>query len=187
MNGVRYGHVIDPRTGWPASGVMSASVIASSAAAADALSTAFLIGGPALAERYCASHPGVLAIVTPDDERRGWSASTPDLKVGPTMAARIGPIGGRRPAVMTLSSFQQLALVLLRTSIGWHFAYEGYFKLLYPAWSRGGAPLDRFSSLGYLRGATGPLADLPLVRAARMDSVYRHGGRRSRCSSLACF
>jgi thiamine biosynthesis lipoprotein len=65
-DGVRYGHVIDPRTGWPASGVVSASVITSSAASADALSTAFLIGGAALAERYCAAHPGVLAIVTPD-------------------------------------------------------------------------------------------------------------------------
>jgi thiamine biosynthesis lipoprotein len=67
MDGVRYGHVIDPRTGWPASGVLSASVITSSGATADALSTAFMIGGPGLAERYCAHHPGVLAIITPDE------------------------------------------------------------------------------------------------------------------------
>ncbi len=67
LNGVRYGHVIDPRTGWPASGVLSASVIASSAARADALSTAFLIGGLGLAREYCASHADVLAIVTPAD------------------------------------------------------------------------------------------------------------------------
>ena len=66
-DGTRYGHVIDPRTGWPAAGVLSASVIASSAALADALSTAFLIGGAELAERYCAEHPNVMAIVTPDD------------------------------------------------------------------------------------------------------------------------
>jgi thiosulfate dehydrogenase [quinone] large subunit len=50
--------------------------------------------------------------------------------------------------------------VLLRTLIGWHFAYEGYFKLLYPAWTRAGAPLDRFTSAGYLRNAAGPFADL---------------------------
>ena len=68
-DGVRYGHVIDPRTGWPAAGVVSASVVTSSAAAADALSTAFFIAGPALAERYCAAHPGVLAIVTSDAPR----------------------------------------------------------------------------------------------------------------------
>jgi FAD:protein FMN transferase len=61
---VRYGHVIDPRTGWPASGIESVSVIAPSAAVADALSTAFFIGGPELAERYCAAHPDVMALVT---------------------------------------------------------------------------------------------------------------------------
>jgi FAD:protein FMN transferase len=66
-DGTRYGHVIDPRTGWPASGVLSASVVTASAADADALSTAFLVGGLELAERYCADHPGVLALVTPDD------------------------------------------------------------------------------------------------------------------------
>ncbi len=64
IDGVRYGHVIDPRTGWPARGVASASVIASSAAVADALSTAFLIGGVDLAERYCATHPDVVALIT---------------------------------------------------------------------------------------------------------------------------
>ena len=64
VDGTRYGHVIDPRTGCPASGVTSASVIASSAAVADALSTAFLIGGIELAQRYCAEHRDVVAIVT---------------------------------------------------------------------------------------------------------------------------
>lgn len=70
IDGQRYGHIIDPRTGWPASGVLSASVITSSAAEADALSTAFLIGGVELAERYCEQHADVLAIITPDDEDR---------------------------------------------------------------------------------------------------------------------
>jgi len=66
-SGRRYGHVIDPRTGWPAKGVVSASVVASDAARADALSTAFLIGEIDLAERYCAEHQDVLALITPDD------------------------------------------------------------------------------------------------------------------------
>jgi len=70
VDGVRYGHVIDPRSGWPATGVLSASVIAIDAASADALSTAFLIGGPALAQRYCSKHPDVLALITPDDGSR---------------------------------------------------------------------------------------------------------------------
>jgi len=66
-NGVRYGHVIDPRTGWPAHGVLSASVVTSDAETADALSTAFLIGGVALADRYCRDHIGVFAFITLDD------------------------------------------------------------------------------------------------------------------------
>jgi FAD:protein FMN transferase len=67
IDGRRYGHVLDPRTGWPAAGVLSASVVCASAADADALSTAFLVGGPELARRYCDQHPEVLALVTPDD------------------------------------------------------------------------------------------------------------------------
>jgi thiamine biosynthesis lipoprotein len=66
-DGQRYGHVIDPRTGWPTAGVVSVTVVADGAARADALSTAFLVGGLDLARRYCASHPETLALVTPDD------------------------------------------------------------------------------------------------------------------------
>ena len=53
---------------------------------------------------------------------------------------------------------QQVALVGLRTLIGWHFFYEGYVKLLHPAWSRDGQPLPPWTSAGYLKTATGPLA-----------------------------
>ena len=69
-DGRRYGHVIDPRSGWPAEGVVSATVVASDAATADALSTAFLVSGADLARRYCAEHQNVLAIITPDDGAR---------------------------------------------------------------------------------------------------------------------
>jgi len=68
-DGRRLGHVLDPRTGWPASGVLSASVVAGDAATADALSTAMLVGGVALAEAYCAAHPGTLVLVTTEDHR----------------------------------------------------------------------------------------------------------------------
>ena len=86
VDGRRYGHVIDPRTGWPASGVLSASVIASSAAEADALSTAFLIGGLDLAERYCEQHDDVLTIITPDDEGRV------PLTIGSYPGATVDPV-----------------------------------------------------------------------------------------------
>lgn len=67
VDGRRFGHVIDPRTGWPTDAMLSASVVCASAADADALSTAFLVGGPAMTERYCNQHPGVLALLTPND------------------------------------------------------------------------------------------------------------------------
>src|SRR5262245_19478532 len=54
----------------------------------------------------------------------------------------------------------RLALIGLRVLIGWHFLYEGYFKLLRPAWGPNGAALVVWSAAGYLRVATGPLADL---------------------------
>ena len=66
VDGTRYGHVIDPRTGWPARGVASASVITGDATRADALSTAFLIGGPELARHYCDAHPETMAVLLSD-------------------------------------------------------------------------------------------------------------------------
>jgi thiosulfate dehydrogenase [quinone] large subunit len=58
-----------------------------------------------------------------------------------------------------MRSVQQLTLILMRTLIGWHFLYEGYTKLLQPAWNRTGAPVAAWSSAGYLKAATGPLAE----------------------------
>ncbi|MEP7343555.1 MAG: FAD:protein FMN transferase [Acidobacteriota bacterium] len=62
-DGKRYGHIIDPRTGWPAESVAGVTVVTSSAAVADALATGFYVGGRALAERYCAAHPGTLVVM----------------------------------------------------------------------------------------------------------------------------
>jgi thiamine biosynthesis lipoprotein len=64
------GHVLDPRTGRPAEGVRSASVLASEAAVADALSTAFLVGGPSLASAFCAARPGTMALLVLDGKPR---------------------------------------------------------------------------------------------------------------------
>lgn len=59
-----------------------------------------------------------------------------------------------------LSSPQQFALVALRTLIGWHFLYEGYYKFALPGWSADGTRLGAWTSAGYLKAATGPLAVL---------------------------
>jgi len=57
--GKRYGHILDPRTGMPAEGVFSVSVVAPTAAEADALATAFYVMGSAEAERFCVDRPDV--------------------------------------------------------------------------------------------------------------------------------
>lgn len=59
-----------------------------------------------------------------------------------------------------LTSPQQIALIALRMLIGWHFLYEGYYKLMLPGWSSDGKPLAAWTSAGYLKAATGPLAPL---------------------------
>jgi thiamine biosynthesis lipoprotein len=66
-DGTRYGHVLDPRTGQPAAGILTATAIADDAATADALATAFFVGGFALARRYCNAHPRTVAILVADD------------------------------------------------------------------------------------------------------------------------
>lgn len=47
-----------------------------------------------------------------------------------------------------MDSQRNIPLVLMRIVIGSHFLYEGLTKLLYPGWT----------SVGYLKGSTGPLA-----------------------------
>lgn len=58
-NGRRLGHLLDPRLGWPAAGVEQVSVVAPTAAEADALSTAFFVLGPAATARVCRSRPDI--------------------------------------------------------------------------------------------------------------------------------
>jgi len=63
--GRRYGHILDPRTGWPAEPLLSATAFAPTAAEADALSTAFFVNGVEKTTRYCDNHSGIGAILIP--------------------------------------------------------------------------------------------------------------------------
>jgi thiamine biosynthesis lipoprotein len=66
--GRRLGHILDPRTAWPAEGIASASVTAPTAAEADALATAFFILGMEGARAYCARRPEIGAVMLPDGD-----------------------------------------------------------------------------------------------------------------------
>jgi FAD:protein FMN transferase len=63
VDGKVYGHIIDPRSGEPAQGPASVTVLAPSAAMADALSTAFYLLGPQAAAAYVADHPEVGVVI----------------------------------------------------------------------------------------------------------------------------
>ena len=57
-----YGHILDPRTGEPALGPASVTVLAPSAAEADALSTAFYLLGTEATAAFVSDHPEIGAI-----------------------------------------------------------------------------------------------------------------------------
>ncbi len=63
IDGQIYGHIIDPRTGEPARGPASVTVLAPTAALADALSTAFYLLGPDATRDFIANHPEVGAVI----------------------------------------------------------------------------------------------------------------------------
>jgi FAD:protein FMN transferase len=67
--GKRYGHILDPRTGWPAESFLSVTVIASTALEADVLSTAFYVMGLDNALRYCEDRQEIGAILVPPPTR----------------------------------------------------------------------------------------------------------------------
>lgn len=66
--GRRYGHVIDPRSGYPASRSITAAVVSSSATDGDALSTALLTLGPEWLPDLERMYPGIGALVASEDE-----------------------------------------------------------------------------------------------------------------------
>lgn len=69
--GKRYGHILDPRTGWPAEGVLSSTAITPSAATADALATAFYVMGVEATREYCERHPDVAAVLVVPGSKHG--------------------------------------------------------------------------------------------------------------------
>ena len=68
LEGKRYGHILDPRSGWPVEGMLSVLVLAPTAAEADALSTAFFVIGVENARAYCHNRSEVSALLIPPPE-----------------------------------------------------------------------------------------------------------------------
>ncbi len=70
--GRRYGHILDPRSGQPAEGVLAVSVVAPTAAEADALSTAFYVLGPQWARDCCRQYPAIAMVMFCPAEGNRW-------------------------------------------------------------------------------------------------------------------
>jgi thiamine biosynthesis lipoprotein len=92
--GQRYGHILDPRSGWPARGVLSVSTLASTAAEADALSTAFYVMGPEAAAAYCQTHPEIgFVMICPGERAGSLSTHVGGLEAGQWIEAEEPPPG----------------------------------------------------------------------------------------------
>lgn len=73
--GKTYGHIIDPRTGWPSeSDVLSASVIAPDCMTADALATAIMVGGSEFGKQLITSRPELEGVIITENggEKETW-------------------------------------------------------------------------------------------------------------------
>lgn len=83
-DGRRFSHTIDPATGWPAdNGLLSATVLAPTAAYADALATAFLVLGAAQTQAFLSTYPslGLDVLLMSDDGQGGYDVwSTPGFE-----------------------------------------------------------------------------------------------------------
>lgn len=80
FQGKRYHHIIDTRTGYPATGARSVTVIARDPAVADAYATAFFILGPHQAGEIAGRVPGV-AFILIDGQGRTWRGGPLDTFV----------------------------------------------------------------------------------------------------------
>lgn len=72
--GMRYGHILDPRTGRPSPATASVTVVGASGTRADALSTALLVMGRDAAAAFARDHPdvGVLWLDPGPNGVRAW-------------------------------------------------------------------------------------------------------------------
>lgn len=106
FRGRRYGHVIDPRSGYPAGEFLSLSVLTPQAADADAIATGLFVGGRAMILRNIAHSPapdivapGVITVAAAEREGsvevEAWNV--PEGVWQPTEGAEDGGLAGEMP------------------------------------------------------------------------------------------
>jgi thiamine biosynthesis lipoprotein len=73
VDGTRYHHILDPKTGKPARELISVTVVAENSAIADILSTSFFILGKEKSMAYLEKHPNIKAVFVTSDKRICYS------------------------------------------------------------------------------------------------------------------
>jgi len=71
-NGVRYSHIMDPRTGSPVQGMLTVAVLSDSGTAGDALDDALFVLGPAASRPLMQAVPGTSALFLLPRGTHGW-------------------------------------------------------------------------------------------------------------------
>jgi FAD:protein FMN transferase len=101
IDGRHYSHIVDPRKGMPAEGIISSTVVAPRASDAGALATAFSILTPEESAKLAASVPGVAYLLVRADGKRiasdGWAAL--ESHRPPALTAALRPAPARRPLI----------------------------------------------------------------------------------------
>jgi thiamine biosynthesis lipoprotein ApbE len=72
-NGVRYSHIMDPRTGRPVQGILSVAVLTETGTEGDALDDALFVVGPSKSAAYLKHYPDADAWFFVPDAERGWT------------------------------------------------------------------------------------------------------------------
>ena len=72
-NGIRYSHIMDPRTGRPVQGMLSVAVLTDTGTDGDALDDALFVLGTAKSTAYLKRHPDAEALFFVPDGARGWT------------------------------------------------------------------------------------------------------------------
>jgi len=92
VQGKRFSHLVDPRTGWPAEDLYSVTVVAPNATAADALSTAAFVLGPEHGMALLAACEGVQGVlIQPSGEEENQEGKEARLMVSTTTGSLRDP------------------------------------------------------------------------------------------------
>jgi FAD:protein FMN transferase len=87
-DGVRYHHILDPKTGFPARGLISVTVIGRDPVDADAYATAFFVMGREKAVRFLGTHASYSAILI-DESLRTYASRALRARIAPMAPLQI--------------------------------------------------------------------------------------------------